>query len=214
MIRQLLTYFLPFENEYGLLENLDGWVFVEWSKANDLIKDVNYPTNMLYAAALKNAGELYGEPVWCQKAAHLAQTIQEWSFDGRFFTDNEVRTEQGLRPTGEQSETCQYYAFFFDIATPQSHPTLWQALTEQFGPDRDQSGLYPSVYPANAFIGQYLRLEILTRYGQKERFLKELESYFYHMAEETGTLWENRDNGASCNHGFASYAACLIERNS
>ncbi len=28
----LLAYFAPFENEYGLLEGLKSWVFVEWSK--------------------------------------------------------------------------------------------------------------------------------------------------------------------------------------
>ena len=56
----LLDYFLDFENELGLLENLKGWIFVEWSKANDeeFIKGVNFPSNMLYSACLKAAGEL------------------------------------------------------------------------------------------------------------------------------------------------------------
>lgn len=57
----LLAYFRPFENEYGLLEKLDGWVFVEWSKANELVQDVSFPTNMLYARMLRAAGELYGD---------------------------------------------------------------------------------------------------------------------------------------------------------
>ena len=31
------------------------------------------------------------------------------------------------------------------------------------------------------------------------------------MAALTGTLWENMTAVASCNHGFASYAACLLD---
>ena len=30
------------------------------------------------------------------------------------------------------------------------------------------------------------------------------------MAERTGTLWEHDRANASCNHGFASYAAALL----
>ena len=41
-----------YENEDGLLENIPGWVFVEWSKANELTDGVNYPSNMLYSATL------------------------------------------------------------------------------------------------------------------------------------------------------------------
>lgn len=210
----LLDYFVPFENEYGMLEKLENWVFVEWSKANELVQDVNFPTNMLYAATLKTAGELYHDPALVEKSARLAEVIRERSFDGSYFVDNEIRGEDGLHPTGERTETCQYYAFFFDIATPEQYPELWRILTEEFGPDRVKKGLHPDIYPANAFIGNYLRLDILTRYGLKERCLNEMEGYFYYMAEKTGTLWENITDYASCNHGFASYAAYLIDQNS
>lgn len=45
----LLTDFRRFENELGLLEKLESWVFLEWSKSNDLVQDVSFPSNMLYA---------------------------------------------------------------------------------------------------------------------------------------------------------------------
>ena len=51
-VLKLLDYFKAFENDDGLLEKLQGWVFIEWSKSNDYVQDVNYPANMLYAAAL------------------------------------------------------------------------------------------------------------------------------------------------------------------
>ena len=78
----LLDYFVPFENEYGLLEKLENWVFVEWSKANELVQDVNFPTNMLYAATLKTAGELYHDSALIEKSAYLADVIRNRSFDG------------------------------------------------------------------------------------------------------------------------------------
>ena len=48
-VLKLFEYFQAYENSDGLLEKLPGWVFVEWSKANEFVQDVNYPSNMLYA---------------------------------------------------------------------------------------------------------------------------------------------------------------------
>ena len=43
-------YFKPFQNGDELLEKLDGWVFIEWSKSNDYVKDVSYPIEYALAA--------------------------------------------------------------------------------------------------------------------------------------------------------------------
>ena len=74
-----------------------------------------------------------------------------------------------------------------------------------FGYDRAAKGLYPELWPANAFIGNYLRLDLLDRYGRKAELYDNIKGYFNYMAEKTGTLWELRSDGASCNHGFASH---------
>ena len=206
----LLRYFEAFENADGLLEKLQGWVFLEWSHANELVQDINFPTNMLYARMLTAVSRLFGDAAAADKAERLRQVVRARSFNGRFFTDNEVY--RGGRPvaSGECTETCQYYAFFTDTATPGEYPELWRILTAEFGPDRQKKGLYPDIFPANAFIGNYLRLELLHRYGLYARLLEEIEGYFLYMAERTGTLWENTTDYASCSHGFASYAAALI----
>lgn len=212
-VYELVDYFIPFENELGLLEKLENWVFVEWSKANELVQDLNYPSNMLYSLMLKTIGALYADKSLTEKGEKIAQTIRERSFDGQFFVDNEVRENGALRLSGERTETCQYYAFFCDIATPARYPELWRVMTQEFGPDRLETGLHPEIYPSNAFIGNYLRLDVLTRYGLKKQCLEEIEGYFLKMAEKTGTLWENMTDYASCNHGFASYIAYLIDKN-
>ena len=202
----LIQYFASFENEYGLLEKLEKWVFVEWSRANDpdVVQDINFPTNMLYARMLQIAGALYSDPVLLEKSQKLHETIRQRSFNGSFFTDNERRTEQGLVNPGNITEVCQYYAFFMGTADKQTYPELWQMLVRDFGPHR-AADCYPDVAAANAFIGDYLRLELLYLDGQTEKLLQDLKEYFTPMAERTGTLWEHNQPSASCCHGFAAH---------
>ena len=173
--------------------------------ANQLTNNVNYPTNMLYSATLKAAAKLYSNATYAEKAAAVLETVRQQSFDGEFFQDNALRRDGKLIPSGERTEVCQYYAFFFGAATPQSHPKLLQRLVEEFGPDRRQTGAWPEIHPANAFIGNYLRLDMLMQLGYRETVKQNIEGYFLYMAERTGTLWENIGTTDSCNHGFASY---------
>jgi alpha-L-rhamnosidase len=208
----LLRYFERLENEDGLLEKLERWVFVEWSRANGFVQDVNYPSNMMYCAALQSAARLYDRPEWAQKAERIRQTILRQSFNGDFFADNAVRKDGKLQVTGNTTEVCQYYAFFCGVATPESHPALWKRLVNDFGPNRDDKKVYPDVFRANAFVGNYLRMDILSRYGLQNQMLLEIQNYFYAMADRTGTLWEHMQHNASCNHGFASYIGHVLYR--
>ena len=212
-VAALINYFKKFENEDGLLEKLDSWVFVEWSHANDLVQDVNYPTNMLYARMKRAYAKLYGGDYLIREAEKIEEYIRRNTIVNGFFCDNSVRGEDGvLNLSGECTEACQYYAFFMNIATPETHPTLWKCLLEEFGPERKNNNKHPEIAFANAFIGNYLRLDLLYRYGEFDRLEEEIKGYFLYMAEETGTLWENTDDSASCNHGFASHAAIWINR--
>lgn len=211
-IEKLFAYFRGFENQDGLLQDLPGWNFVEWSMANQLTKNVNYPTNMLYAATLKAAAELYGDTSLLLKANCILDTVRSQSFDGQFFVDNAVLQDGKPVPSGQRTEVCQYYAFFFGAATPESHPQLLKTLIEDFGPNRAATGAWPEIYPANAFIGNYLRLDILTQLGYYNTVRENIEGYFLYMAEKTGTLWENVGDTASCNHGFASYVLYWLDQ--
>ena len=210
-IYKLIRFFERYENSDGLLEKLDSWIFIEWSMANKLVRDISFPSNMLYARMLEAAARLYDDPALTAKAAKLKDVIRKRSFNGEFFVDNEVYKDGVPVSSGERTETCQYYAFFTGTATPETYPELWEKLVKEFGPDRKNSGTYPDVHPANAFIGNYLRLILLQDNGLQEQVLRECKGYFYYMAQRTGTLWEYISDHASCNHGFASYAACLIQ---
>ena len=171
---------------------------------------------MLYAKMLRCAANLYGDNSLREKADGIARAINEQSYlENGFYCDNAVYNETGKAVlSGKCTESCQYYAFFCEIATPESRPELWRRLLHDFGPYRVKKGAWPNfnedakwqdIYPSNAFIGNYLRLELLYRYGEYEKLTENIKGYFLKMAELTGTLWENDMPTASCNHGFASH---------
>jgi len=207
-----LHYLDTFLNSDGLLEKLPSWVFVEWSKANSFVQDVNYPSNMLYAAALETMARLYSLPDFRERADRMRKTIREQSWNGMWFRDHAVRQENGslMVPENDITETCQYYALFFRCATRKTHPGLWRTLGEDFGPERVAQKRWPEIWPSNAFIGNYLRLDLLSRAGLHQQVIREACQYFKKMADTTGTLWEFDNPSASCCHGFASYINVLL----
>ena len=89
---------------------------------------------------------------------------------------------------------------------------MYKRQLEDFGPNRTESGKFKEIWPSNAFIGNYLRLELLSRAGLREKIIEESRGYFKYMADRTGTLWENIGTNASCCHGFASHVAVLLVR--
>lgn len=211
-IRGILDFLSHYENGEGLLEDVPGWVFVEWSRANDLTAGVNYPSNMIYSAALRAAGVLYRDSDLLAKGRRLCETIRASSFDGLWFCDQAPRSGGTLTRGSEATEVCQYYAFFFRIADEHTHPRLYHRMLEEFSPASRAAGLHPQIAPANAFIGNYLRLELLSRAGLSRQILEEVKTFFTPMAALTGTLWEHMGPYASCDHGFASHTACSLIR--
>jgi alpha-L-rhamnosidase len=209
-LMKLLEYFRPFRNEDGLLEKLKGWVFVEWSKANDFVQDVNYPSNMLYAESLAAMGRMYNRPELLAEAEKIRAVIRKQAFDGEFFVDNAVRKDGKLQVTQNRTEVCQYYAFYFNATTPEAHPQLWQTLVKDFGPQRKKTKAHPQVHPANAWMGNVLRLELLSRVGLSRQLLDESLAYQLYMVDQTGTLWEHDGAYASCCHGFASHGGVRV----
>ena len=205
----VLDYFQTKENEYGLLEDLDGWVFVEWSKANDFVDGVNFPSNMCYYGALRAAANLLGDEQLQQKAEALKQTIIRLSYNGEFFVDNALRENGQLKLTDNVSETCQNYAAFFEIFTKAENPDFYNRLINKLGCLKRET-YYPAVHESNMFIGYVLRLSVLVREGAYEETLAESKVRFADMASQTGTIWELFQTNASCNHGFGSVLAQMI----
>ena len=202
----LLDFFAQYENEWGLLEKLPSWNFVEWSTANDWTQDVNYPTNFLYAGMLEAAGSVFGLPLQ-EKAARIRQEVIRRSFDGEVFLDHAARVGAELVNFPHVSEAGQYYAALFgdfDLNGPE-FAKLKAAIVDGFTqPPR------PDFCPVNAFIGLYLRMAVLDKLGDKDLLHSNIRAFFGGMAEKTGTLWEYKQTHKSLDHGFAAYIATLM----
>lgn len=209
----MIRFLRKFKNGDGLLERLPGWVFVEWSKANQLVQDVNYPSNMMYARMLKACANIYDMPEMAAEAKAVRTEVLRQSWMGEWFCDNACRQADGsLKLSGECTETCQYCAFFFGTVTRQSHPKLWKRLLDEFGPNRVKKGLHKRIWPANFIFGTCERLELLSQAGRSGQILQETRDWFLTMADRTGTLWEHLDTRASCCHGFAAIASEYLFR--
>ena len=206
----ILSFLKKYENSDGLLQDLPSWSFVEWSTANEWVQDVNYPTNFLYAEALRAAGGLYGDMRLLEKAERVAKSSVERSFDGEVFVDNAVLTDGQLVNTRNSSEACQYYAILFggiDLDDTK-YERLRHYVTSGFS-DLDTEGR--GFVPVNAFIGFYLRICVLMRIGQPKLLCQDVKRFFGGMTASTGTLWEYMEEKGSKDHGFASFAAVAVD---
>lgn len=216
-VEGILNYFVDFENEFGVLEDLKGWIFVEWSAANnsDHVNGINVPSNACYYASLLAAAKVYGIKGLKEKAEKVKDYLLKNAYVDGFFVDNLIRNEKGdIIPTENYTETCQYYMFFFKCADKHSHKELFDKMLNEYGKsDSSVSGGNPvkkQLTPSNMIYGVYMRLELLMREQKRVELLNECVRYFYDMTQKTGTLWENNTASASCDHGFASYVSRFI----
>ena len=208
----VLRFLARHENENGMLEDLPSWNFVEWSKANEWTKNVNYPTNFLYVGVLLAAYALYGDESHKQKAISVREKTKALAFDGEVFVDHAVRDENGaLINASDTSEAGQYYAMLFgDVSLDEPRYEKLRFHIKDGFLNFAQNLNERDYVPVNAFIGRYLRMQTLLMLGEYEILLRNVETFFSGMANTTGTLWEYKDGKGSKDHGFASYAAVAI----
>ena len=209
-VTEAVEYFRTLENDDGLLERLPGWNFVEWSDANKWCRDVNYPTNFLYAEMLSCAARLYGDSELEARAERLRKKCERLAFNGNVFIDNAVRNADGeLINTANVSEAGQYYAILFgriDVSLPK-YAGLLEYVKSGFEGYEAEHGALCRI---NAFIGLYLRVKLLVQLGFVEPLYRTMIEHCLPMAEATGTLWEMKLDTGSLDHGFASYLATAL----
>jgi hypothetical protein len=193
-----------------LLERLPGWNFVEWSDANKWCRDVNYPTNFLYAEMLSCAARLYGDSELEARAERIRKKCESLAFNGTVFVDNAVRNADGeLINTANVSEAGQYYAILFgriDVSLPK-YAGLLEYVKSGFEGYEAEHGALCRI---NAFIGLYLRVKLLVQLSFVEPLYRTMIEHCLPMAEATGTLWEMKLDTGSLDHGFASYLATAL----
>ncbi len=207
----LLSFYGRHENSDGLLEDLPSWNFVEWSAANTWTHNVNYPTAFLYAAVLEAVYNLWGDAELLEKSERVRRVAIEQSFKNGLFRDHAIRRENGkLELLSDTSEIAQYYAILFggiDVKS-EEYKELYSFIMEKCPMETTVRPF--GIEPINAFMGVYLRIEVMKRLEKYDLMLSEIKSFFSAMDAVTGTLWEHRTPSASLDHGFASYILSVI----
>lgn len=211
-IMGIINFHKALENSEHLLEKIPEGVFVEWSHANEMVQDINFPSNMLYSAALMAAYQLYDISEFCDNSKLVKQAVLKYSFVDGFFCDKAMCSNGEIVTVNESSEACQYYAFLFGIANKETHPELFDRLVNEFGPDRKSDNKYPDICFAAMFIGIPLRIQMLLENGLFDKAYEEIKKYYLKQAEETGTFWEILDGGSSYNHGFGAIVIVWLEQ--
>lgn len=206
----LLGFFKQYENSDSLLEKLPGWVLIDFSKADRLTQDVNYPTNMHYASMHDTMARLYDLPELAAKAQRLRDTIRRQSFDGQFFVDNAIRRNGKLERTGNRTEACQIFAFFFKVADRRKDAALWQTLRDELGPCRDASRVHPEIPKLGGFISGPMRLDLLSEADCGPQIYKDVLAP--KVFEQLGSNGEHIGADYSTWAGFTSILAHVIHR--
>lgn len=212
-VNGILSFLEKYENSLGLLEKLPSWNFVEWSKANTWVQDISYPTNFLYAGMLEAVANVFGESKYLEKADKIRKTILEHAFDGNVFVDNATVSEDGtVKNTYNVSEAGQYYAILFGgfSLDEKRFAVLKQHVIDNFSAFKEADTSIYDFCPINAFIGLYLRMNVLLNLGDSVLLRKNLKEFFNGMCEKTETLWEYKTAVGSLDHGFASYVALTL----
>ncbi|MCQ2449667.1 MAG: hypothetical protein MJ132_05725 [Clostridia bacterium] len=200
----VFEWFAAFENEYELLENLPNWNFVEWSRASDYVDDVGIPNNILYAEALRAAGEMLNDNALTEKSRRIRQQIVSRAFNGTVFCDNLLRKDGKLVATENHTELCQIFAAYFGIIS--ENETFMQNFCNDFA-DTPYAGRLDKTA---MFIGEILRLMTYYKLGRYRKVVDCCIEKFSDMARTTGTLWEFFSTQAGCNHGFAAIVGMLL----
>ena len=206
----IIEFHRRLEGTEYLMTHIPEGVFVEWSHANEMVQDINFPSNMLYYAALRAASKIYRDPFYADHAEKMKEAVIQYAYNGRFFCDHAKMEKKEIHTVDESSEACQYYAFCFGIADKESFPELFECLLTDFTEKRHIENKYPDICFAELFIGIPLRIEMLLRYERYEDAYREIMAYYLSNAKQTGTLWEVH-RISSCNHGFSSVAAYWLE---
>lgn len=208
IIYGIIDFFRKRLNNEGMLEDLEGWNFIEWSDANLFMKGVHIPTNMLFVKSCQVTAALFDDKELKKLSDELKEKIIALAFDGKYFADNALRDKNNiLKATENKSEICQYISFFCNIAEDnKKFSDLKNELISKCGPGIVNRNLSK----ANAFVGNYIRMYLMKKWLKPSVFIQEIIEGFYKMAEITGTLWEHDQPIASRNHGFASYAAVAV----
>jgi alpha-L-rhamnosidase len=215
-IRALLTYLQQFENEQGLLEDVAGWVFVEWSIANDRTNGINVATNALYQMVLQIAATWYGDNTFQQKAKTIRKHVSHLALhpDGNIYSDQILRdTHNTLFPAFGFSEATQAYLHWTGCLEKEWKEESKRKMIRNMGPYPTEMPRFNGMETSRMFFGYMMRWDCLGEWDILDLMIREMKKVLGYMLEKgPGTLWEHNHDYYSTCHGFAGYVGYVLMR--
>ena len=126
-IERFLKNLVTFENKEGLLENMPGWNWLDWSEIR--MDGAVVSLNALYCRALQAAADMTGKAAYREKGKAIAQTLCRLC-PGTIYPDCLLRKGDALEPSPQRAEGTQYFALWCGVPDPQRAKDLWLALRD------------------------------------------------------------------------------------
>lgn len=205
-----------FKNAAGLLENLPGATFIDWSPANSphYVSPISVAANALYARLCREAGEAYGNAGWQARAEDISKILAEHAAAGNFAEDALTLDENGvLQGKGLYSEAGQYQTLWSRVLPREAFGELYDRVAACFGPCKKREFAPVALAPCNMFIAGCVRLDLLDQMGAYDQLLEEILAVAGAMLRQgPGTLWESYAGESSRCHGFTSHLGYLLAK--
>ena len=230
--RERVSLFLEasqaYKNSLGILENIPGSMFIDWSQSNDASHTAPICTaaNGLYAFTLQRLGEMYHRADYIEEAECVRAVFRKVYDKVKgsrndlftmypFLPDSMTVTEDGLTGNGAYSEAAQYYYFWTGLLSVKDAPALWKILKEEYGPcpEKYRGTAHLRVGNCGVFFGYMMRFELLARHEETALLEKEMKHLCgYMLSQDPGTFWETLSGTDSRNHGFGAYYGAILMR--
>jgi len=178
---RLLRWFDAHRNNEGLLENVPGWVFIDWAAVGK--EGICAPLNAMYAIALRNASEiarLLDHPSlaaeWEAKALAISQAFHRhfWNKERGLYVDNIIEGSQ----TDNFSQHTQAMAVLAGLCQVKARDLLRRALQDE------------RIVQTEPYFSFYL-LEALAQVGLAQEGLNFIRQRWGNMlAQGATTFWE------------------------
>ena len=192
-IHRFLKGMATFENKEGLLENVPGWNWLDWSKIR--MDGAVVALNAIYSRALDAAADMTGKLDYRTKAEAIRETLCRLC-PGTIFPDCLLRKGEALEPSPQQAEGTQYFALWCGVPGDGRSKALWQAL-------RDGSNLSA----ANTYTHMQ-RLHYAALHGDIDALVRDVGKVYGKQVDSgPGTLWENL-HGCQNAPGVAGCSYC------
>lgn len=133
-IAKVMDWFLPWINNCGLLFNVPGWIFIDWSELLDK-KGAVLVLNALYSAAARVAAKLaeitgdeHRTKCWAEISDSIISKSRNYFWDEKRSVYADSRTDQGLSCIVSQQANAA--AIAFGIAPPERYDRILSSILD------------------------------------------------------------------------------------